>query len=60
MASARRKPKASEGRPESERAAVVVSLRLPREALARLDAQAGREGVSRSALVARMAMALDP
>lgn len=61
MARAKRKaakPRASEGRPEAERASVVVSLRLPREALARLDARAAREGVSRSALVARMALAL--
>ncbi len=46
---------ASEGRPESERGAVVVSLRLPREALARLDARATAAGMSRSAFVASIA-----
>lgn len=45
----------SEGRPESERGAVVVSLRLPREALARLDARATAAGMSRSAFVASIA-----
>jgi len=45
----------SEGRPEAERGAVVVSLRLPRAALARLDARAAAAGVSRSALVASLA-----
>ena len=46
---------ASEGRPESERGAVVVSIRLPRAALARLDARAAAAGVSRSAFVAGLA-----
>lgn len=45
----------SEGRPESERGAVVVSLRLPREALARIDARAAAAGMSRSAFVASIA-----
>lgn len=48
-------PRPSEGRPESERGAVVVSLRLPRAALARLDARAAAAGVSRSAFVAGLA-----
>lgn len=45
----------SEGRPEAERNAVVISLRLPRAALARLDARAAAAGLSRSAFVARLA-----
>jgi len=44
-----------EGRPESERDAVVVSMRLQRPALAALDALASRWGLSRSATVARLA-----
>lgn len=45
----------SEGRPEAERERVVVSLRLSRAALARLDARAAAAGVSRSAFVAGLA-----
>lgn len=47
--------RSTEGRPESERGAVVVSIRLPREALARLDARATAAGMSRSAFVASLA-----
>lgn len=44
-----------EGRPESERDAVVVSVRLQRDTLTALDALATRWGLSRSATVARLA-----
>lgn len=45
----------SEGRPESERERVVVSLRLSRDAIAALDAGAEAGGLSRSAWVERLA-----
>lgn len=46
----------SEGRPEAERDAVVVSVRLQRDTLGRLDSMAERRGLSRGATVAALVM----
>ena len=50
----------SEGRPEAERDAVVVSMRLRRPALAALDALATARGLSRGATVAALVMEAEP
>jgi len=47
----------SEGRPESERERVVMSARVLRQAVEAIDARAAADGVSRSALIERWALA---
>lgn len=47
----------SEGRPEAERERVVMSARVLRQAVEAIDARAAADGVSRSALIERWALA---
>lgn len=59
MASRKSKPKARPGgpdSPEANRKDKVVSVRLPDEAREALDQLAARWGISRSAVVARLAI----
>lgn len=46
-----------EGRPEAERDRVVMSARVLRQAVEAIDARAAADGVSRSALIERWALA---